>query len=195
MNIYKRIARTLRLASNLDHAEKYHASDKIVEHAIRIAQDAPEFTPGTELQSGQQYKVPADESNMNVINQVAETGKPNYATVGGEKVLITHGDPSGFWLLPDSAAATFFNNNPDFKASNVLSDVDQNAGIQANFEQGKNRLWINAPGMQKYAGAKWLGCHDLINGKGAGQYGGAKGAIEVTTQKGPDGQQMFVQSK
>jgi len=170
----------------------YKLADSIARKTIKLAQ-AQQFLPGTELQPGQMYEVPTNDNS--VFDKVAQSGIPDYATVGGEKVLVTHGSSDGMWLVPDSVVANFFNNNPDFKENGQIGEGDKSAGINANFESGKNRLWLNAQGMQKYAGAKWVGCYDYISGKNFGAYGGSKGAIEVVTQTGPEGQKTFVQTE
>jgi len=144
------------------------------------------------LKPGTTYEVPTTDSS--IFDKVAQSGVPDYANVGGEKVLVTHGSSDGMWLVPDSVASNFFNNNPDFKQNGQVGESDGGAGIQATFEQGKNRLWLNAQGMQKYAGAKWLGCYDLISGKGFGTFGGSKDPIQVITQSSPEGQKTFLKA-
>jgi hypothetical protein len=188
--------RALKLLINLsEKAGNYKLADKFVNKAIRIAQQneqMQQFTEGTELQPGVTYEVPTDDHST--FDKVAQSGVPEYANVGGTKVLVTHGSSDGMWLVPDTVASTFFNNNSEFKQTGSVGEADSGSGIQAAFELSKNRLWLNAQGMQKYAGAKWIGCYDLISGKGFGSYGGSKKPIEVITQTGPDGQKTFVQT-
>lgn len=188
--------RALKLLIKLsEKVGNYKQADSLINKAVRIAQEAEQpqqFTKGTELQPGQTYEVPTTDSS--IFDKVAQSGVPDFANVGGEKVLVTHGSSDGMWLVPDSVASNFLNNNPDFKQTGVVGESDGGAGIQATYEVGKNRLWLNAQGMQKYAGAKWLGCYDLISGKGFGAYGGAKGQIQVTTQTGPEGQKTYLQA-
>jgi hypothetical protein len=188
--------RALKLLINSsEKAGKYKLADSIAKNVVRLAQQSEQpqqFTQGTELQPGVTYEVPTDDHST--FDKVAQTGVPEFANVGGVKVLITHGSSDGMWLVPDTVASTFFNNNPEFKQTGVVGESDNSSGIQAAFEMGKNRLWLNAQGMQKYAGAKWIGCYDLISGKGFGSYGGSKNPIEVITQTGPDGQKTFVQT-
>jgi hypothetical protein len=188
--------RTLKLLIKLsEKAGNYKLADSIVNKVIRLAQEtevSQQFTKGTELQPGTTYEVPTTDSS--IFDKVAQSGVPDYANVGGEKVLVTHGSSDGMWLVPDSVASNFFNNNPDFKQNGQVGESDGGAGIQATFEQGKNRLWLNAQGMQKYAGAKWLGCYDLISGKGFGTFGGSKDPIQVITQSSPEGQKTFLKA-
>jgi len=188
--------RALKLLINSsEKAGKYKLADSIAKNVVRLAQQSEQpqqFTQGTELQPGVTYEVPTDDHST--FDKVAQTGVPEFANVGGVKVLITHGSSDGMWLVPDTVASTFFNNNPEFKQTGVVGESDNSSGIQATFEMGKNRLWLNAQGMQKYAGAKWIGCYDLISGKGFGSYGGSKNPIEVITHTGPDGQKTFVQT-
>jgi hypothetical protein len=181
----------VKIANLSEKYGNYKLADNVANNLIKLAQNQ-QFTPGTELQPGQTYEVPTNDNS--IFDKVATSGVPDYANVGGEKVLVTHGSSNGMWLISETGASQFFNNNPDFKTSGQLSEADSNAGIQANFESGKNRLWLNPQGMQKYAGSKWVGCYDLNGGKGFGAYGGSKGPIEVVTQTGPDGQKTFVQT-
>ncbi len=113
------------------------------------------------------------------------------ATIDGVDTLVTHGSSDGnFWLLPDSQAQLFYSNNPDFKTSNAIADMDKGAGIQAVVDGGK--LWVNAQGMSKYAGSKWIACNNLNNGANFGQIGGAKGVINVGTQETPEGEKLYL---
>ena len=151
--------RALKLLINSsEKAGKYKLADSIAKNVVRLAQQSEQpqqFTQGTELQPGVTYEVPTDDHST--FDKVAQTGVPEFANVGGVKVLITHGSSDGMWLVPDTVASTFFNNNPQFKQTGVVGESDNSSGIQATFEMGKNRLWLNAQGMQKYAGAKWIG--------------------------------------
>jgi len=184
--------KTLTLLIKLsEKVGNYIQADVFVKKFVRMANN-PQFLPGTELQPGQMYEVPTNDNS--IFDKVAQSGVPDFAVVGGQKVLVTHGSSDGMWLVPDSVASNFFNSNPDFKTSGQLSEADNSGNIHANFETGKNRLWLNAQGMQKYAGAKWVGCYDYVDGKNFGAYGGSKGPIEVVTQTGPEGQKTYVQS-
>jgi LysM repeat protein len=155
---------------------------------IKIANDIPQYQGSTTIQPGQKFEVPADQSNIDVISNVAKTGDPAKATIGGETVWITHGaeGQSGAdqkYLLPDQFTPLFKSTNPDFESTGNLSDSDKNAGVQAGITTDNN-IWINAQGMQKYVGSdKWIACHNLENGASFGQYGGSKGAITVQTEE------------
>jgi hypothetical protein len=146
---------------------------------------------GTEMKPGTSYEVQGQKSQLDIISQVATSGIPARASIDGVDTLVTHGSSDGnFWLLPDSQAQLFYSNNPDFKTSNLIADMDKNAGIQAVIDNGK--LWISAQGMSKYAGAKWIACNNLNNGANFGQIGGAKGVINVGTQETPEGEKLYL---
>jgi hypothetical protein len=157
-----------------------------------MAQETPEvFKQGTEMKPGTSYEVQGQKSQLDIISQVATSGIPARASIDGVDTLVTHGSSDGnFWLLPDSQAQLFYSNNPDFKTSNLIADMDKNAGIQAVVDNGK--LWISAQGMSKYAGAKWIACNNLNNGANFGQIGGAKGVINVGTQETPEGEKLYL---
>lgn len=174
----------------------YKIADRISNKLIKLAQNAeetPQFTQGTELQTGQMYEVPT--TDHSVFDKVAQTGVPDYANVGGEKVLVTHGSSDGMWLVPDTVMQQFLNNNPEFKETGQVGEADQGAGIVAAYETSKDRFWLNAAGMKKYVNEKWVGCYDYkTGGKSSGAYGGSKGPIEVITQTGPEGQKTYLQA-
>jgi len=102
--------RALKLLINLsEKAGNYKLADKFVNKAIRIAQQSDQmqqFTQGTELQPGVTYEVPTDDHST--FDKVAQSGIPEYANVGGTKVLVTHGSSDGMWLVPDSVDETYF---------------------------------------------------------------------------------------
>jgi hypothetical protein len=186
LNYFKKL---IKVASKLEAAKQYSFADKIL---IKIAQETPEvFKQGTEMKPGTSYEVQGQKSQLDIISQVATSGIPARASIDGVDTLVTHGSSDGnFWLLPDSQAQLFYSNNPDFKTSNLIADMDKNAGIQAVIDNGK--LWISAQGMSKYAGAKWIACNNLNNGANFGQIGGAKGIINVGTQETPEGEKLYL---
>jgi LysM repeat protein len=183
------IYKSFKVLTELEYSGKYFEADK---QFIKIANDIPQYQGSTTIQPGQKFEVPADQSNIDVISNVAKTGDPAKATIGGETVWITHGaeGQSGAdqkYLLPDQFTPLFKSTNPDFESTGNLSDSDKNAGVQAGITTDNN-IWINAQGMQKYVGSdKWIACHNLENGASFGQYGGSKGAITVQTEETPDG--------
>ncbi len=179
----------IKIANKLEGAKLYSQADKIL---IKIAQETPEvFKQGTEMKPGTQYEVQGQKSQLDIISQVATSGVPAKATIDGVDTLVTHGSSDGdFWLLPDSQAQLFYSNNPDFKTSNSIADMDSGAGIKAVIDNGK--LWVNAQGMSKYAGSKWIACNNLNNGANFGQLGGAKGVINVGTQETPEGEKLYL---
>lgn len=182
----------IKLARYSDKICNYKIADYIVNSLVKTAQDQT-LQAGQDLNPNTQYVVPT--STPDVFNQVAETAKPQRAIVGGEQVLITHGSADGTYIIDDNGANQFFSNNPDFKTNNTLGDVDSGAGIEASYEPNLNRLWLNAQGMQKYAGPRWMSCFDAIDGKGFGQYATSKKEIEVGTRTGPQGQETIIQTK
>jgi hypothetical protein len=186
LNYFKKL---IKIANKLEDARLYSQADKIL---IKIAQETPEvFKQGTEMKPGTQYEVQGQKSQLDVISQVATSGVPAKATIDGVNTLVTHGSSDGnFWLLPDSQAQLFYSNNPEFKTSNVIADMDKGVGIQAVNDNGK--LWVNAQGMSKYAGSKWIACNNLNNGANFGQIGGAKGVINVGTQETPEGEKLYL---
>lgn len=179
----------IKFAQKLDNFERYKQSDNIF---LKLAQSTPEvFKQGTEMKPGLEYEVQGNQSEADIITKVATSGIPDHAMIDGTRTLVTHGSSDGnFWLLPDSQANIFFNSNPDFKNNNTISEVDQSAGIQAVMDS--NKLWVNAQGMSKYAGSKWIACNNLNNGANFGQIGGAKGTINVGTQKTPEGDKLIL---
>jgi hypothetical protein len=183
----------IKIAKLSEQAGNHYLTDQVINKLIKIAQPIP-FTPGTVMQQGQTYDVPTDDHS--VFDKVATTGDPDYANVGGAKVLVTHGSANGMWLVSDDIASQVYNNNPDLKTTGQLGENDTIAGIQAKYDESENRLWLDAKGMQKYlGGTKWLGCYDLIGGKGFGAYGGSKDPISVITQTDDQGQQKtYLQS-
>ena len=189
MNKYDIFKNLIKVASNLDKNSRHFDADKIL---LKISQNTPEvFKEGTVMKPGVPYEVSGNKSQLDIISQVATSGIPAKAVIDGVSTLVTHGSSDGnFWLLPDSQMQLFLNNNPDFKNSNLISDVDKNAGIQAVFNN--NRLWVNAQGMSKYAGSKWIACNNLNNGANFGQIGGAKGTIGVQTQQTPEGDKLYL---
>lgn len=186
LNYFKKL---IKIAKKFEDARLYSQADKIL---IKIAQETPEvFKQGTEMKPGTQYEVQGQKSQLDVISQVATSGVPAKATIDGVDTLVTHGSSDGnFWLLPDSQAQLFYSNNPEFKTGNIIADMDKGAGIQAVNDNGK--LWVNAQGMSKYAGSKWIACNNLNNGANFGQIGGAKGVINVGTQETPEGEKLYL---
>lgn len=189
MKNLNRLQALIKFAQKLDSYGRYRQADNIFN---KIAQNAPEiFKQGTEMKPNTPYEVLGNQSELNIISQVATSGIPAKATIDGVSTLVTHGSSDGnFWLLPDSQANIFFNNNPDFKNSNLIADVDKTAGIQAVLDN--NKLWVNAQGMSKYAGSKWIACNNLNNGANFGQIGGSKGVIGVGTQETPEGKKLYL---
>lgn len=187
------IINSFKLLSDLEKSGKYYEADK---QFIKIANDIPQYQGSTVIQPGQTYEVPAGQSDIDTISNVAKTGDPAKATIGGETVWITHGaeGQSGSdqkYLLPDQFKPLFQSTNPQFQASGLLSDTDKNAGVEAGMTTDNN-IWVNAQGMQKYVGSdKWIACHNLENGASFGQYGGSKGAITVQTQETEDGKKLY----
>lgn len=179
----------IKFAQKLDNYGRYKQADNIYK---KLAQNSPEvFKEGTVMKPGTPYEVQGNKSQLDIISQVATSGVPAKATIDGISTLVTHGSSDGnFWLLPDSQANLFFNSNPDFKTSNLISDVDKNAGIEAVLDN--NKLWVNAQGMSKYAGSKWIACNNLNNGANFGQIGGAKGVIGVGKQETPEGDKLYL---
>ena len=88
MKILAEIIKSFKTLTELENSGKYFEADK---QFIKIANDIPQYQGSTVIQPGQKYEVPADASNIDVISNVAKTGDPAKANIGGETVWITHG--------------------------------------------------------------------------------------------------------